>query len=226
MIHRVFKPILNDGRSSNSIDALDDKRWNNIIRLIFLLTLLFYVSLPAIMPKSYIVSKPPLDQSVEDWLKWTRSDFERKLSAISPTLTAIMGINKAGDIQYLFIPTIIPKAFAGDDEASIIIGNANDSHSKPSFIHTDTTDLGSVYVIDTYDIIPDEIHLEEPLPSKFLVDTSYAKAIVPIGMALNPFFGQHLIKGCIHDADFNDKMESISPIHLKWAKLFKEHIAQ
>jgi hypothetical protein len=87
------------------------------------------------MPKSYILSKPPLDQSVEDWLKWTRSDFERELLAISPTLAAIMGINKAGDIQYLFTPTIIPKAFAGD-EASAIIGNVNDSHSKPSFIHT------------------------------------------------------------------------------------------
>jgi hypothetical protein len=75
--------------------------------------LLFYVSLAAIMPKSYIVTKPPLDQSVEDWLKpkWTRSDFERELLAILPTLAAIMGINKAGDIQYLFtMPTIIPKA--------------------------------------------------------------------------------------------------------------------
>jgi hypothetical protein len=88
-----------------------------------------------------------------------------------------------------------------------------------------------MYVIDTYDIILDEIHPEEPLPSKFLADTSYAKVTVPIGMALIPnvmpiFFGQRLIKGCIHDADFDDKMESISPIHLKWAKLFKEHIAQ
>jgi hypothetical protein len=88
-----------------------------------------------------------------------------------------------------------------------------------------------VYVIDTYAIIPDEIRPDEPLPSKFLADTSYANATVPIGMALIPnvmpiFFGQRLIEGCIHDADFDDKMESISPIHLKWAKLFKEHIAQ
>ena len=51
------------------------------------------------MPKSYIVSKPPLDQYDEDWLKWTRSDFERELSAILPKLAAIMGINEAGDIQ-------------------------------------------------------------------------------------------------------------------------------
>jgi hypothetical protein len=142
-----------------------------------------------------------------------------------------MGINKAGDIQYLFKPTIIPNAFAGDDNASTIIGNANDSHSKPSFIHTDTTDLGSVYVIDTYTIIPDEIRPDEPLPSKFLADMSYANATVPIGMVLIPnvmpiFFGQRLIEGCIHDTDFDDKMKSISPIHLKWAKLFKERIAQ
>ena len=58
-IRRVFKPNLNDGRNSNSVDALDSKRCNNIIRLSFLLTLLFYISLAAIMPKSYIVSKPP-----------------------------------------------------------------------------------------------------------------------------------------------------------------------
>ena len=183
------------------------------------------------MPISYVLSKPPPDQPVEDWLNWTRLDFERELSVSSPKLAAIMGINKAGDIQYLFMPTIIPKAFAGDDDSSAIIGNTNNSHSKPSFIHTDTTDLGSVYVIDTYAIIPDEIRPEEPLPSKFLADTSYANATVPIGMALIPnvmpiFFGQRLIEGCIHDADFDDKMESISPIHLKWAKLFKEHIAQ
>jgi hypothetical protein len=153
----------------NSVDALDGKGCNNIIRLTFLLTLLFYVSLAAIMPKSYVVAKPPLDQSVEDWLKlkWTRSDFERELLAISPTLAAIMGINKAGDIQYLFtMPTIIPKAFAGD-KASAIIGNVNDSHSKPSFIHMDTTDLGSLDVIDTYDIIPDEIRRRSPLRPRF-----------------------------------------------------------
>jgi hypothetical protein len=79
-----------------------------------------------------------------------------------------------------------------------------------------------VYVIDTYDIIPNEIRPEEPLPSKILADTSYAKATMPIGMAIIPnvmpiFFGQRLIEGCIHDAE---------TIHLKWAKLFKEHIAE
>ena len=179
---------------------------NNMIRLTSFLMFLFYVFLPAIMPNACVLSKPLPDQPVEDWLKWTRLDFEREVSASLPKLAAIMGINKAGDIQYLFMPTIIPNAFARDDDSSAIIGNTNNSHSKPSFIHTDTTDLGSVYVIDTYTIIPDEIRPEEPLPSKFLADTSYANATVPIGMALIPnvmpiFFGQRLIKGCIHDAE-------------------------
>ena len=128
---------------------------------------------------------PPLNQPVEDWLKWLRSDFERELLATLPTLAAIMGINKAGDIQYLFVPTINKKAFAGD-KASAIVGTTNDSHSKPSFIHTDNTDIESVYVIDTYEVILDEIRPAEALPSKILADTSYAKATVPIGMALIP----------------------------------------
>ncbi len=55
------------------------------------------------------IEAPP-DQPVEDWLKWTRVDFECKHSEISPTLTALMGINKARDIQYLFMLTIIPVA--------------------------------------------------------------------------------------------------------------------
>ena len=54
---------------------------------------------------------------------------------------------------------------------------------------------------------------------------------MPVGVALIPtvipiFFGQHLFEGSIKDADFDDKMEAILPIHLKWAKLFKEHVAQ
>ena len=112
-----------------------------------------------------------------------------------------------------------------------IVGSIDDSHSKPSFIFTDTIDLGSVYVIETYESIPIKSRPQEPLPSKLLADTSWAKATMPVGMALIPtvmlkFFGQHLFEGSIHDADFDDRMEAILPIHLKWAKLFKEHVAQ
>jgi hypothetical protein len=54
---------------------------------------------------------------------------------------------------------------------------------------------------------------------------------MPIGMATFPttvpiFFGQFFFERSIHDADFEDNMEEISPIHLKWAKLVKEHIIQ
>jgi hypothetical protein len=40
------------------------------------------------------------------------------------------------------------------------------------------------------------------------------------------FLQANTIQGCIHDTNFEEKMESISPIHLKWAKLIKEHITQ
>jgi hypothetical protein len=45
-------------------------------------------------------------------------------------------------------------------------------------------------------------------------------------IAISIFFGQQLIEGCIHDPDFDDKIEAISPVLLKWAKLFKEYITQ
>jgi hypothetical protein len=101
-----------------------------------------------------------------------------------------------------------------------IVGSIDDSHSKPSFIFTDTIDLGSVYVIETYESIPIKSRPQEPLPSKLLADTSWAKATMPVGMALIPtvipiFSGQHLFEGNIHDTDFDDGMKAISPIHLK-----------
>jgi hypothetical protein len=40
------------------------------------------------------------------------------------------------------------------------------------------------------------------------------------------FFGKTPIQGCIHDTNFEEKMESISPTHLKWAKLIKKNITQ
>jgi hypothetical protein len=49
-------------------------------------------------------------------------------------------------------------------------------------------------------------------------------ATFPIAIPI--FFGQKTFEGSIHDADFKDNMEEICPIHLKWAKLVKEHITQ
>jgi hypothetical protein len=87
------------------------------------------------------------------------------------------------------------------------------------------------FVIKKISSIPEEICPEVALSDKFLADTSWSKATMPIGMATFPtailiFFGQKKFEGSIHDADFEDNMEEISPIHLKWAKLVKEHITQ
>jgi hypothetical protein len=131
------------------------------------------------------------------------------------------------------MPIIIPKAFGTTDKnASVaIIGNMSDAHSEPSFIYPDSSEFGSAFIIETFSSIPEEIHPEVALPDKFLANTSWSKAMVPIGMATFPtsvpiFFGQKTFEGSIHDADFKDNMEEISSIHLKWAKLVKEHITQ
>jgi hypothetical protein len=83
-----------------------------------------------------------------------------------------MGINKAGDVQSLYMPATVPKAFADEVDALAIIGNLFDVHSKQSFIFTNASDIGLVFVIETFPNVPDEIRPKESLPAKFLVDTA------------------------------------------------------
>jgi hypothetical protein len=183
------------------------------------------------MPKSYVNLHPPPNLPIEDWLTWTRALFERFISDNSSKIAGIKRINKAGDIQSLYMPIIVPKALADEADASAIIGNVFKVHSKPLFFFTNASDIQLATVIETFANVPHKICPEESLQSRFLVDTAWAKATVPVGMVVFPtiapiFFGQTPIQGCIHNNDFEEKMESISPIHLKWAKLIKEHIIQ
>ena len=61
------------------------------------------------MPKSYLNSQPPPNQLIEDWLTWTRASFERFISNDSSKIAGIMGINKVGDIQSLYMPFLYPR---------------------------------------------------------------------------------------------------------------------
>ncbi len=175
--------------------------------------------------------QPPPNLPIEDWLTWMRTLYERFIPNNSSKIAGIMGINTAGDIQSLYMPDIVPKAFANEADASAIIGNVFNVHSKPLFIFTNASDIGSATVIETFANVPGKICPKESLQSRFLVDMAWAKVMVPVRMVIFPtiapiFFRQTPIQGCIHDTNFEEKMESISPIHLKWAKLIKEHITQ
>jgi hypothetical protein len=183
------------------------------------------------MPKSYLNSQPPPNLPSKDWLTWTRNSFERFIPNNSSKIAGIMGINKAGDIQSLYMPIIVPKVFTNEVDAYAIIGNVFNVHSKPLFICTNASDIGSATVIETFADVRGEIFLEQSPHARSLVDTAWAKATVLVGMVIFPTiapisFGQTTIQGCIHDANFEENMESISPTHIKWAKLIKEHITQ
>jgi hypothetical protein len=86
------------------------------------------------MPKSYLKSAPPPNQPVKDWLNWTRTQFKVQLSENLSKIATAMGINRAGDVQYLYMPIIIPKAFgtANENASAAIIGNLSNAHSEPS----------------------------------------------------------------------------------------------
>jgi hypothetical protein len=157
------------------------------------------------------------------------STLEVNIAKERINIAGIMGINKAGDLQSLFMPRIVPQSFSDDGVA--IIGNSTDLHSKPSFVFTDTSNLSFVFVIEDFSNIPNKVHPQEHLFSKFLKSTSWDKAKVPLGLALIPiiapiFFGQKHIEISFHDANFEDKLESFSQTHLQWAKLMKEHVLQ
>jgi hypothetical protein len=182
------------------------------------------------MPKHWTTSKPAPDPPVIDWLKWTGQDLECHIAKSGTSVAAVIGINKMGDLQIIFSPIIIPNAF-NNCEYAAIIGNSSNKHNEPSFVYTDASDIGSIMVVMTYDDIPSELRPEEPLSSRFIADTSWAGAKVKLGMVQSPmfaplFFGQSTVETSVHDADFDDKIGEISPLHLQWALLMKEQLTQ
>jgi hypothetical protein len=107
------------------------------------------------MPKSYLKLQPLPEKFPTDWLSWSTSTLEANIAKEGTNIAGIMGINKAGDLQSLFMPKIVPQAFS--DEGAAIIGNSTDLHSEPSFVFTDTSDVGSVVVIEKISDIPNEV---------------------------------------------------------------------
>jgi hypothetical protein len=117
------------------------------------------------MPKHYLKSQPPPNKPVDDWLLWSKSQLESHINDPSKKIAGILGINKAGDLQHIFMPTIVPKAIGN---ASAVLGNSTDASSEPAFVYFDISDLGNTSVIETHALISCKICPEEPLPTKKL----------------------------------------------------------
>ena len=181
------------------------------------------------MPKSYLASQPPPNVPVKDWLTWLVSKLESSIVDASNKIAGVMGINKAGDLQYVFMPVIVPKAL--ENNATVVLGNSTDVNSEPALIYLDMSNLGLTSVIETFTKIPVDIRPEEQLPSKFVKGTTWETAKVPLGIACIPifapiFFGMRAVETSVYDYDFDDKLASLSTKHLQWAKLIKENVNQ
>ncbi len=123
------------------------------------------------MPKHWLASKTAFTPPVLDWLKWTGQDLEHRI-AKSGTIGAIIGINKMGNLQavYIYSPIIIPKAFSSSNSA--IIGNSSSVHTEPAFVYTDASDIGSIMAMVTYDNIPSDLRPEEHLSSRIVAESA------------------------------------------------------
>ena len=138
------------------------------------------------MPKSYLKSQDPPDVPVEDWLTWSASVLESSITDPSNKIAGVMGINKAGDITYLIMPTVVPNALG---KTSAILGNNFDASNEP-----DTSDFGFSTVIEKYANIPNEIRPDEPLPSKFLRSTSWESATAELGLTCFPMIARSYLE--------------------------------
>jgi len=152
------------------------------------------------MPKSYLKSQDPTNVSVEDWLTWSASVLESSITDPSNKIAGVMGINKAGDITYLIMPTVVPNALG---ETSAILGNNFDASNEPSLVFIDTSDFRFSTVIEKFANIPNEIRPDEPLPSKFLRGTSWESATAELGLTRFPMiapilFGMRTVEAFIH----------------------------
>jgi hypothetical protein len=111
------------------------------------------------MPKSYLDSQSPLDFPVKDWLTWLVSKLESSIVDASNKIADLMGINKAGDLQYVFMPVIVPKALRNN--ATVVLGNSTDINSEPALVYLDMSNLGLTSMIETFTEIPDDIRPKE-----------------------------------------------------------------
>jgi len=176
----------------------------------------------------YLKSQPPPDKPINDWLLWYASQLESFIGNPPKKIAGILGVNKAGDMQYIDMPTIVPSAIG---IASVVIGNSMDASSVPAFVYLNMFDLRYTSVIETHTLIPCNIYPEEQLPTKFLKGTNWETAKVPLGLACIPviapvLFGMPAVKANIHNLDFDGKLALLSPTLLAWAKLVKENITQ
>ena len=135
------------------------------------------------MPKSFLKSQDPPNVPVEDWLTWSASTLETNIADPFNKIAGVMGINKAGDITHLIMPTIVTNALG---ESLVILGNNCDVSNEPSLVYIDTSDFGFITVIEKYSDIPSEIRPEEPLPSKFFRGTSWESATAELGLTRFP----------------------------------------
>ena len=99
------------------------------------------------MPKSYLKPQDPPDVPVKNWLTWSTSGLESSIDDPSNKIASVMGINKAGDITYLIMPTVVPNALG---EISAILGNNFDASNEPSLVFIDTSDFIFSTVIEKY----------------------------------------------------------------------------
>ena len=142
------------------------------------------------MPATYLTSSVGPDQPIDNWLSWSKKDYE-KIKDDDTFVAALLGINRSGDIQTMYKP--IPVVNENGTTVTIV-GNNSQWKSNPSFSYVDASNLGSIILIENLENIPLEIRPSESIPKTYLASTTWSDSnniaicLIPI-LAPIFFFG-------------------------------------
>jgi hypothetical protein len=175
--------------------------------------------------KSYSLSKPSSFVDPE-WIYWSTSDFA-KIDPDSNQIAALFYLTRKKEVSLLFKPMPI---LNHEGKLIGILGNLLDKASTPVIAKIDADEVGSCFVIQNFNDIPDEFCPETPLIIDTVKDTAWESALNEIARCSLPSlvpipFGIQ-IESCYYNEAFIDEMKKISPEHGFWAKIFTDIIEQ
>ncbi len=104
--------------------------------LIYLIT-----QLQAIMQTSHLSSSVGLDQPIDTWLSWLSEKYG-KINDDETFITALLGVNRSGDIQTIYKPVPMNGT---DGNITAIVGDNSQWKSSPCFSYIDASNLFGHY---------------------------------------------------------------------------------
>ena len=172
--------------------------------------------------RNYIYSKTP--SAVDPgWLYWTTPEF-KKMNPDSDQVAAFLFVTRKKEIGVLYKPT--PVLDADKNKLLGIIGNMLEEGSTPAIIKIDGGEIGSCFMIQIFEDIPENFRPEVALQPEMLKESEWANAMKDLALVVIPTLAplpfRKEIESTMLDDDFINEMMKLSPEHGFWEKMMAD----